>query len=69
MPIYEFKCNKCGMEFEQIVFSSSEVAPCPGCGKDDTCRLMSSFSCPSPSSDAFGGASSSCSGHSHSGGS
>ncbi|RJR41249.1 MAG: zinc ribbon domain-containing protein [Desulfobacteraceae bacterium] len=66
MPIYEFRCNKCGMEFEQIVFSSNEEVPCPGCGKDDTCRLMSSFSCSSPGS-AGNSSGSSCSGHSHKG--
>ncbi|MCJ7595247.1 MAG: zinc ribbon domain-containing protein [Desulfobacterales bacterium] len=47
MPIYEFKCNKCGKIFEQLVFASDgeEGILCPSCGKTDTCRLLSSFSC------------------------
>ncbi|PKN64939.1 MAG: hypothetical protein CVU57_12485 [Deltaproteobacteria bacterium HGW-Deltaproteobacteria-15] len=67
MPIYEFRCNKCGMEFEQIVLSSKEEVPCPGCGKEDTCRLMSSFSCNSSSPGSAGSSASSCAGHAHKG--
>jgi putative FmdB family regulatory protein len=53
MPIYEFQCNKCGKVFEQLVLSSDngERYPCPGCGKGDTCRLLSTFSCSSSGSD------------------
>jgi putative FmdB family regulatory protein len=47
MPIYEFKCNACGNTFEEIVFGSDQDSDfgCPTCGDEDTCRLMSSFSC------------------------
>jgi putative FmdB family regulatory protein len=67
MPIYEFKCNQCGKEFEEIVFSfdkDREVC-CPSCKTADTCRLMSSFSCASSSGEGAGkGASShSCASH------
>jgi putative FmdB family regulatory protein len=46
MPIYEFKCKKCGNTFEKLIFSSDEEAKlaCPLCGERDTCKLMSSFS-------------------------
>jgi putative FmdB family regulatory protein len=52
MPIYEFKCNACGNTFEEIVFSSERDSDfeCPTCGDEDTCRLLSSFSCGSGSS-------------------
>ena len=52
MPIYEYKCNQCGNVFEQLVFSCDEVNTycCPSCGKDDTCKLMSSFCCGSSDS-------------------
>ncbi|NBR05244.1 MAG: hypothetical protein EBT92_05680 [Planctomycetes bacterium] len=30
MAMYEFKCKKCAVEFEQLVFSG-ETAICPGC--------------------------------------
>ncbi|MFC1866839.1 zinc ribbon domain-containing protein [Thermodesulfobacteriota bacterium] len=47
MPIYEYKCNKCGKIFEQIVFPSDDEDKfeCPSCGEKDICRLVSSFSC------------------------
>jgi putative FmdB family regulatory protein len=52
MPIYEFKCNRCGSTFEQLVFSSDgeDNFICPSCGAGETCRLMSSFSCGSTGS-------------------
>jgi len=31
MPIYEFKCLKCGTEFEFFKLRSDEVAECPNC--------------------------------------
>jgi len=65
MPIYEFKCNRCGNTFEQLVFSSDgeDNFMCPSCGEGDTCRLMSSFSCVSTSSGSnlSSGLSSACS--------
>ncbi|NNG07464.1 MAG: zinc ribbon domain-containing protein [Desulfobacteraceae bacterium] len=51
MPIYEYQCNKCGCVFEELVMSSDcgDEYFCPTCGDEDTCRLMSSFSCGSAS--------------------
>ncbi len=43
MPIYEFRCKACGLEYERLVFSSSEVAPCPECDSADAERMMSMF--------------------------
>jgi len=65
MPIYEFRCDKCGNVFEQLIFPSDEQENviCPSCGERDTRRLMSSFSCgSSSSSEGLGsGLSSGCS--------
>ena len=48
MPIYEYKCDKCGNEFEEIVSLSSDCeAECPECGEKKTRRKISAF--------AFGG--------------
>ncbi|TIH13709.1 zinc ribbon domain-containing protein [Marinifilum sp. JC120] len=45
MPIYEYKCNVCGLEFEELVFPSSSDNPvCPECKSPDTGKLLSSFS-------------------------
>ncbi|MFC1823734.1 zinc ribbon domain-containing protein [Thermodesulfobacteriota bacterium] len=53
MPIYEYHCNKCGRNFEQLIFRSEieENFICPECGDGDTCRLLSSFSCGSGGSE------------------
>ena len=41
MPIYEYCCDKCGKEFEELVFDDSNPA-CPFCGSSLTHKLMSS---------------------------
>ena len=33
MPIYEFKCKKCGKEFSYLYFKSDDIAECPHCGE------------------------------------
>jgi len=43
MPIYEFKCKKCGSEFEELVFGSAEGVACPKCESTEVERLMSAF--------------------------
>ncbi len=58
MPIYEYKCRKCGRQFELIrLFSTeSEEVVCPQCGDAHPQKLISAFSCTSnkesPSSSA-----------------
>ena len=46
MPIYEFKCQKCGDTFEFLRFHSDDDdnTTCPSCGSKQTERLLSSFS-------------------------
>lgn len=40
MPIFEFQCNKCMRDFEELVFD--EAAPaCPHCLSTNTERLVS----------------------------
>ncbi|RLC32333.1 MAG: zinc ribbon domain-containing protein [Deltaproteobacteria bacterium] len=61
MPIYEFRCKKCGRVFEYLVFKSDEPhAPCPSCGADDAERIMSTFSSVSASPSTDIPASSTC---------
>ncbi|MBI5250483.1 MAG: zinc ribbon domain-containing protein [Desulfomonile tiedjei] len=63
MPIYEFKCDSCGKEFERLVFASDNNAEtCPDCGSDQTHKVMSVFS-----SNALERQAASCAG-SHGGG-
>ncbi|MBG0789400.1 MAG: zinc ribbon domain-containing protein [Desulfovibrionaceae bacterium] len=41
MPIFEYKCNDCGHEFEELVFDREECPPCPKCQSEKTGKLMS----------------------------
>lgn len=43
MPIYEFKCSKCGEFFELLKMSSrdEEAIKCPKCGSDEFERVLS----------------------------
>lgn len=42
MPIYEYKCNNCGHEYELIQkMSDSPVTECEACHKDTAVRLVS----------------------------
>ena len=42
MPIFEYKCEPCGEEFELIVFPST-VIECPKCGNRDVKKKLSIF--------------------------
>ncbi|RJR23194.1 MAG: zinc ribbon domain-containing protein [Desulfobacteraceae bacterium] len=46
MPIFEYKCGKCGYVFEHLIMKKGddEPAPCPSCGGSETSRVMSMFS-------------------------
>ena len=34
MPIYEYKCDHCGHQFEKLMRISADAPPCGNCGKD-----------------------------------
>ncbi len=42
MPIFEYRCTKCGNEFELIVFRD-ETPACPACGDTKPEKKMSTF--------------------------
>ncbi len=45
MPIFEYRCKKCGSKFEKIVLGSSErEIECPRCHSKDLTKLISAFS-------------------------
>jgi putative FmdB family regulatory protein len=44
MPIYEYRCEKCGERFEEYLPASTAPAPpCPGCSNAEVTRVYSGF--------------------------
>ena len=45
MPIYEYRCDGCGHQFEDVCSSAEadQTDECPKCGKSKVKRLVSSF--------------------------
>ena len=41
MPIFEYHCNGCGKDFEELVLGGEEAIKCPHCGSGDTDKLIS----------------------------
>jgi putative FmdB family regulatory protein len=44
VPIYEYKCDQCGEEYEALVMGSADSVECPQCGSKKKERLLSCFS-------------------------
>lgn len=58
MPIFEYRCEECKEEFEELVFGSQEVA-CPNCGSRSVSKKLSIFGM-SGVEKPFAGSSSGC---------
>lgn len=43
MPIYEYKCEGCGTQFEKLVRASSPAVACPSCGDAKVEQQYSTF--------------------------
>jgi putative FmdB family regulatory protein len=42
MPIFEYKCNSCGEDFEKLVFGNQEMS-CPKCSSKEIKKKFSVF--------------------------
>ena len=42
MPIYDFKCNKCGEVSEFLDRGANQIPTCPECGSNDMEKLIPS---------------------------
>jgi putative FmdB family regulatory protein len=45
VPLYDFECASCGVQFEELV-RAGESPACPACGAPDARRLFSPISPP-----------------------
>lgn len=43
MPIYEFTCDECRQDFEELVFGRDETVLCPKCGASKLTKNASAF--------------------------
>lgn len=43
MPIYEYRCDGCGNQFEKLVRASSPAVACPTCGEEKLEQQYSTF--------------------------
>ena len=45
MPIFEYRCNKCGHGFEELVAcdKKGQKVACPECESKDTAKQLSTF--------------------------
>lgn len=62
MPIYEYDCEKCANEFEQLVFDRQAPVKCPACGSSKVNKKMSIFAHKSDDKLTSSSTGSSCSG-------
>jgi len=59
MPLFEYKCGKCGAKFEKLVFGAApDRLVCPKCGAEEATRQLSTFatgggSCSTSASSGF----------------
>ncbi len=46
MPIFEYKCEKCGKQFEKLLFAGDDEKSivCPDCESPDVKKMMSACS-------------------------
>jgi putative FmdB family regulatory protein len=49
MPIYEYRCEKCGEVSEVLILGEQEAPVCAQCGSGDLVKLMSAHNTPGSS--------------------
>ena len=58
MPLYEYRCCKCGKTFEKLQARPETSAPCPDCGRPSEKAVSvfaaSASTCDAPSGSGFG---------------
>lgn len=54
MPIYEYRCEDCGNEFEKLLLRTSDIPECPSCGQSHLEQLLSTFAAAGGKDDMAG---------------
>ncbi|MBI4650032.1 zinc ribbon domain-containing protein [Candidatus Desantisbacteria bacterium] len=66
MPVYEYKCKKCNLKFEELQSIGADAPPCPKCKAGEVVKCISVFGFSSGGekdySSSGGSSCSSCSG-------
>jgi len=60
VPIFEFACQQCGRQFEELVAAASTKPPCPDCGSRRVRKGVSGFAVTGEARQAGGHACSGC---------
>jgi len=68
VPVYEYVCDACRHEFEELVYSDDEAVACPKCKSDRAMKVLSTFAFKSGSTFKSSSKSSGCGGCSSHGG-
>lgn len=57
MPMYEYRCQECGKQFEMLrrMQDADEELECPECQSEDVQRLLSTFAAGGCSTSGSGG--------------
>ncbi|MBN1572868.1 MAG: zinc ribbon domain-containing protein [Deltaproteobacteria bacterium] len=62
MPIYEYICNSCSEEFEELVLGSKDDVVCKKCASGDVRKKMSGFAVKGSEKTVASSGGSACSG-------
>ncbi|MCE5312440.1 MAG: zinc ribbon domain-containing protein [Nitrospiraceae bacterium] len=55
MPIYDYSCKKCGVDFSSIQKSAEDSVKCPVCDSEEVQKKISSFNFGGFSSSGYSG--------------
>jgi len=43
VPVYEYVCDACQHEFEELVYSNDDIIACPRCKSEKASKVLSRF--------------------------